>query len=224
MTRTRLVLLSAALFAALMALASQLNADWANALDASVETWLDTHRSARLRVDSAGAFRFLGSPIHVGSAALAFGALLSARNRSALPALLIVGGVGVGVGMEQALKATIGRTPATLAALHDGSLVAYQHSYPSGHVTGSAALLGMSAVCLGAQCNRATKTVLAALVVAGVLAVAFLALYSRAHICTDVIGGMFLGGAIVALGAATLAPSARPATHDAAQPVAAPAS
>jgi undecaprenyl-diphosphatase len=66
-------------------------------------------------------------------------------------------------------------------------------------VTGTAALLGSIAVCLGAGRSRAVKTVLAGLVVTAVLAVAWLALYIGAHTFTDVIGGMLLGGGIVAV-------------------------
>jgi len=134
------------------------------------------------------------------------GTLLSVQARSAMRGLLVTGGVALGVIIEQTLKATIGRTPETLAALHNGSMVAYQHSFPSGHVTGAATLLGMIAVCLGLGRSRTFKAALAVPVVAGVLCVAFLALYSRAHIFSDVIGGMFLGGGIVAMGAALLAP------------------
>jgi undecaprenyl-diphosphatase len=41
-------------------------------------------------------------------------------------------------------------------------------------------------------------------VVAGVLLVAFVAVYAKAHTFSDVIGGMILGGAIVSLGAGAL--------------------
>jgi len=80
---------------------------------------------------------------------------------------------------------------------------------PSGHVTGATTLLGTIAVCLGARRSRAVKAALAAVVAAGVGFVAFLALYSQAHIFGDVLGGMVLGAALVALGNAALLPSAR---------------
>ena len=63
----------------------------------------------------------------------------------------------------------------------------------------------MIAVCLGVGRSRAVKVALAAPVVAGVLFVAFISVYSEPHVFTDVIGGMILGGAIVSLGAAVLA-------------------
>ena len=50
----------------------------------------------------------------------------------------------------------------------------------------------------------AVRTALALLVVASAGAVAVLALYTGAHTFSDVIGGMLLGGAIVALGAAAV--------------------
>jgi len=202
--RLALIMLAAGLFTVLAALALHVNADWLTTLDDSVETWLNAHRSQRWRVDADGAFSYVGRPFHVAAAGAVAGTLLSLQARSAMRGLLVLGGVGLGVIMEQTLKATIGRTPETLAALHDGSLVAYQHSFPSGHVTGAATLLGMIAVCLGVGHSRAFKAALAVPVIIGVLCVAFLALYSRAHIFSDVLGGMFLGGGIVALGAAVL--------------------
>ena len=204
--RMALIMLAAGLFTVLVALAVEVNADWLTSLDDSMERWLDAHRSRRWQVDADGAFSYLGRPFHVASVGVVAGALLSLQARSAIRGLLVIGGVGAGLVLEQTFKAIVRRTPETLAALHDGSLVAYQHSFPSGHVTGACTLLGMIAVCLGVGRGRAVKGGLAILVVTGVLCVAGLALYSRAHIFSDVIGGMFLGGAIVAVGAAVLTP------------------
>lgn len=202
--RLSLAFLAAGLFAALAALAVGINAEWISTLDASVETWVGAHRSRRWLLDAAGIFRFVGEPVHVAGAALVFGTVLSLRARSALPGVLIVGGIGVGVVVEQTLKAIVGRTSTTVAELQDKQPLAFEHSFPSGHVTGTAALLGMIAVCLGTGRSRAVKTALAVPVVAGVLAVAFIAMYVRAHTFSDVIGGMLLGGAIVTLGAVVL--------------------
>jgi len=49
--------------------------------------------------------------------------------------VVVVGGVAVGVAVEETLKAVITRTPSTLAELDDGSLLEYAHFFPSGHVT-----------------------------------------------------------------------------------------
>lgn len=202
--RLALAFLAAGLFSALAALAVGIDAEWIVTLDTSIETWVGAHRSRRWLLDAAVIFRFVGEPVYVAGAALVCGTLLSLRARSALPGVLIVGGIALGVVVEQALKAVVGRTSTAVAELQDKQPLAFEHSFPSGHVTGSAALLGMIAVCLGAGRRRAVKAALAVPVVAGVLAVAFIAMYVRAHTFSDVIGGMLLGGAIVTLGAVLL--------------------
>lgn len=201
----RWFLLAAGLLAALIAMAVGINADWLTTLDTSVESWFDAHRSRRWKVDASGIFRFIGSPVHVASAAGACGGLLSLRARSVIPVVLVVGGVGIGVAAEQTFKALVTRTSTAVAELQERSVLQhFEHAFPSGHVTGSAALLGMIAVCLGTGASRTVRIALAVPVVAGVLFVGFIALYSMAHTFTDVIGGMLLGGAIVSLGAAVL--------------------
>lgn len=192
------ILLSVGLFAALGLLAAAVNTDWAVGLDTGVAEWFDGQRTPRREVEADGVFGYLGRPIHVLVPAMVFGALLSWRARSVMPGLCVVGGVGAGAVLEATLKAVVGRTATT------DPLVYYQHSYPSGHVTGAAALLGMIAVCLGVGAGRGVRAVLAGAAGAGVLSVAVLALYTGAHTCTDVIGGLLLGGAIVAAGAAVL--------------------
>ena len=197
-------LLSAGLFSVLAMLAIEINAQWMTALDTSAWNWFNAHRSPYWQVDADGIFSYIGRPFHVAAAGVVSGTLLALQGRSVKRAVLVIATVGAGAAAEQTLKAIVERTPANLAELHDGSLLAYAHSFPSGHVTGSATLLGTIAVCLGAGRSRAAKVTLAAVVAAGVLFVAFLAMYSRAHLFTDVIGGMVLGGALVALGTAVL--------------------
>jgi membrane-associated phospholipid phosphatase len=193
-----LVLLAAGLAGLLGALALSLSAQWCSAADTVIADWFDTHRTRRRDAEAGGVFGYIGRPLHVLVVAAISGTLLSLRARSVLPALLVTGGVGLGAAVEGTLKAIVGRTATTAPLEH------YQHSYPSGHVTGAAALLGLIAVCLGAVAGRTARTVLAIAAVGGVVFVAFLALYTAAHTFTDVIGGMLLGGSIVALGAAVL--------------------
>jgi undecaprenyl-diphosphatase len=200
------MLVAVGLFAALLAVAAGINSDPLSGIDTAVAEWFDAHRNRERNREDAGIFGYLGRPIHVLVVAAVCGALLSARARSAVPALSVVGGVGVGAAVEATLKSVIGRTATS------GPLLHYPHTFPSGHVTGTAALLGMIAVCLGAGRGRAVKTALAVLVTCAVLFVAYLALYIGAHTFTDVIGGMLLGGAIVAAGSAVLAAAGRAAS------------
>lgn len=199
--RAPLLLLATALFAALLTLAFTINVPSLTEVDRSVWNWFDVHQSPGWHVDSDGAFSYLGKPFHVAAAGVVGGALLSLAARSVTPLLLVAGSVAAGVVVEHILKAVITRTAeiAPMASLD------YQHSFPSGHVTGSLTLLGTMAVCLGAPRSGAWRAALAGLALAGVVTVALLALYSYAHTFTDVIGGSLLGGAIVALAAVVLA-------------------
>ena len=192
-----------------------INAEWLAALDVSVETWFQAHRSRKRQVEATEIYRFLGEPVYAASAGVVCGTLLALRARSAIPGFLVVGGVGIGFVVVQVLKAMVGRTSTAVVELQFGmnlflgvhdprSLYQFAHTFPSGHLTGSVALLGMIAVCLGVGRSRVVKVALTVPVVAGVLFVALLALLSMAHPFTDVIGGMILGGAIVSLGAAVL--------------------
>jgi undecaprenyl-diphosphatase len=198
-------------------LALEINSEFLTSLDASVSNWFDEHRQHRGHGDSLGIFVFIGNPIHVAVAGLVSGSLLALQARSALRLIVVTGTVGLGAVIEQTLKAMTDRTHETLAALD-----AYTHTFPSGHVTGAAALFGMIAVCLGTGRGPTVRATLTFAATFGVLAVAVLALYVRAHVFTDVIGGMANGGALVALGAAMIvsptggapaAPDKRQFTH-----------
>lgn len=205
------MLLSAGHVSVLMVLALQINSVWLTDLDTSVWNWVDAHRGSRgLRELAGQLFNFIGKPLHVAIAGVVSGTLLAWRARSPLRAVVVVGAVGIGAIVEQILKAVVTRTPDNLAKLGEGSpfdmakVAEFAHSYPSGHVTGAATLLGTIAVCACVGRPRRAQTTWAAVVVLAVLFVAALALYVRAHIFGDVLGGMFLGGAIVAAGAAII--------------------
>lgn len=198
-----LALLSSGLFAALLAIAGCLSTIWVEGLDSTVSHLFATSRTNRSFVLADSTFRYIGDPKDVAIVAAVCGALLSLWRRSIVPLLLVMGGVAVSVTVEHTLKALVGRT-IYLDELGRQSevLLEYIHSYPSGHVAGSAALLGMMAVVVGTGRGRAVRAALGAVVIVCVLAVAVMALYVHAHLVSDVIGGMFLGGAIVSLGAA----------------------
>ncbi|GAY13446.1 hypothetical protein MSZK_01720 [Mycobacterium sp. shizuoka-1] len=213
--RLALILLAAGLFAVLTIMAVEINSAWMTALDSSVWDWFNAHRTPQKHGHSAELFIYIGRPVHVAIAGLVSGALLAAAARSITRLVVVTGTVGMGALIEQTFKLLVERTPESLSTLRDGStldwpeLDHYVHSFPSGHVTGSATLLGTIAVCLAAGRSRAVKLAFAIPAVLGVVFVGCLALYVRAHVFTDVVGGMVLGGALVALSAAVVVKTSR---------------
>jgi undecaprenyl-diphosphatase len=202
-----LVFAAFGLLAALLAVASVISTEWIERLDLSVAEHFGAHKSRKTTMIADSIFGYIGRPEGVGITAAAVGTLLSIRARSAFPVILVMGAVAASVTIEHVLKATLGR--AVHASLeHSSLLLDYIHSYPSGHVAGSTALLGTIAVVLGRGVRRKTKRMLAGAVVVCVLSVAIMALYVHAHLFSDVVGGMFLGAGVVALAAALLRASA----------------
>ncbi|MCV7424319.1 phosphatase PAP2 family protein [Mycobacterium yunnanensis] len=208
------MMLSAGHLSVLMVLALQINSVWLTDLDTWVWNWVDAHRGSRgLRELAGHTFNFIGKPFHVAIAGVVSGTLLAWRARSPLRAVVVIGAVGIGAIVEQILKAVVTRSPDNLAKLGEGSpfdmarVAEFAHSYPSGHVTGAATLLGTIAVCASVGRSRRVRTTWAAVVVLAVLFVAALALYVRAHLFGDVVGGMFLGATIVAAGSALISRS-----------------
>jgi membrane-associated phospholipid phosphatase len=205
--RVALVLVAAGLSALLGALTVGMNADWLVSIDTALENWSDKHRTDRRGELAVELWRFLGDPLHALIAAVLSGSLLSLRMRSPVALVLVTGAVGVGVGVEETLKATI-----------------YPHSFPSGHVTVATTLFGMIAVCLAAGDSRLAKVSLGFLVAESVLVVVGLAIFTGAHTFADLLGGMVLGTAILAWGAVILdfTRRQRPRTTSEQRPVAPP--
>lgn len=192
--RVALVGLAAVLFAVLAALAAGEVPQWLAAADDSAQDWSDRHRTDRRGELASDLWAFLGSPLNALIAAMTGGGLLSLRARSATPVVLVMGAVGAGVAVATTLKAVIA-----------------PHGFPSGHVTVTVTLLGMIAVGLAAGDSLLAKAAVGVLVAQSVLLVVALAVYTGAHTLTDAVGGIALGGGIVALGAAILSgPAYRP--------------
>lgn len=181
------VWLAGGLSVVLAGLAVKLDGGTLTRLDATVDAWFAGHRSPVLKAEAGVVYGYLGDPLHVAAVVVFCATLLALVARSAIRAVVIPALVGVGVVIEETIKTIV----------HPG--------FPSGHVTGAVVFFGMCAVCLGVGRGAATKAALALFAAAGVLPIAFLALYSGAHTVSHVIGGMILGSALVAAGAAILA-------------------
>jgi membrane-associated phospholipid phosphatase len=178
---------------------------WVTAFDAPTACWIGNslHRSHGLDEASLITAR-LGNRVTVAAAGLIGGALLAWRARSLRPAAVVIGTVGGAVLVSTAMKAVIYR-PLTEAEIQASPLLSTEHHpFPSGHVAGIGALLGIIAVCIAVGRSRIVQALAATLVVAGVAIVAFSRLYMGLHWLSDVIGGALLAGVFVILGTLAL--------------------
>jgi membrane-associated phospholipid phosphatase len=178
---------------------------WVTAFDAPTASWIRSvgHRSHGL--DEASLMTaWLGTPVKVAAAGLIGGALLAWRARSLRPGAVVIGTVGGAVLANTAISAVIYR-PLTEAEIQAQPLLSTEHhSFPSGHVAGIGALLGIIAACIAVGRSRIAQALATVLVVAGVVIVAFSRLYLGAHWLSDVIGGAFVAGVFVILGTVAL--------------------
>ncbi len=125
----------------------------------------------------------LGSPVATAAAAVICAALLSWRARSRVPGIVVIGTVSAAALASTALKAVVDRPR---PPLQWQLVLETDPSFPSGHVTGTAALLGITAVCVGMGRSRTVRAWLAGGVVTGVLVIAASRLYLGVHWLTDV--------------------------------------
>jgi len=178
---------------------------WVTAFDAPTASWIRSvgHRSHGL--DEASLItRWLGTPVKVAAAALIGGALLAWRARSLRPGAVVIGTVGGAVLANTAIRAVIYR-PVTEAEIQASPLLSTEHHpFPSGHVAGIGALLGIIAVCIAIGRSRTVQALLTVLVGAGVVLVAFSRLYLGHHWLSDIMGGALLAGLAVILGTVAL--------------------
>ena len=132
---------------------------WVTAFDASTACWIGNslHRSHGLDEASSITAR-LGNPVTVAAAGLIGGALLAWRARSLRPGVVVIGTVGGAVLASTAMKAVIYR-PLTEAEIQASPLLSTgHHPFPSGHVAGIGALLGIIAVCIAVGRSRSVQT------------------------------------------------------------------
>jgi membrane-associated phospholipid phosphatase len=178
---------------------------WVTAFDAPTASWIgnSVHRSHSLD-EASWITASLGSPVKVAVAGLIGGALLAWRARSLRPGVVVIGTVGGAVLARTAIGAVIYR-PVTEAEIQASPFLSTEHHpFPSGHVAGIGALLGIIAVCIAIGRSRIVQALLTVLVGAGVVIVAFSRLYLGHHWLSDVIGGALLAGVFVILGTVAL--------------------
>jgi membrane-associated phospholipid phosphatase len=170
------------------------------ALDHAVLGWMIDHRRDWLTT-VAIIITNAGSPVAVGLLAAAAAALLWWRRRSPMSAVVVVATLAVATGVSTVTKEIVGaqRPPGAVQLLRE-----VDPSFPSGHVTGSLALLGIVGVVLSRGRRRVIRFALASAVAVATVAVALTRLYLGVHWLTDVGGGLLLGGAAVLVGSVAL--------------------
>jgi undecaprenyl-diphosphatase len=145
--------------------------------------------------DAAVTVTTIGAPVGVAVVAVVVAVILAWRQHSPRPAVVLLGSLMTAGACNMWTKFAVGRDRPHASA-HLITEVGF--SYPSGHVAGSAALIGaMLLLYLQGSHGRLSRAV--AVVGAGlaVTAVAASRLYLGVHWLTDVIGGLLLGSAVV---------------------------
>jgi membrane-associated phospholipid phosphatase len=203
---------SAGLLAALTSLTLAINSHgWASRLDTATTSWMAAHRSLGLDV-AATVITDFGSPVATAAVGVICAALLSWTTRSVIAGIVIIGTVGAAAAASTALKAVVDRPR---PPLQWQAVLETDPSFPSGHVTGTAALLGIIAVVVGNDRASATRAWLTVGVVTGVVLVAATRLYLGVHWLTDVTAGAILAALFVLIGAAVFdALNRRPGRRD----------
>jgi membrane-associated phospholipid phosphatase len=165
------------------------------AFDHQVLSWMVNHRSPGLTT-LAIAVTNAGSPLATGVIAAIAAAVLWWRSGSPRPAILVLLTLAAAGTTSTMSKVIVGAArPARSIQL----VVETDSSYPSGHVTGTLAVLGALTVVIGHRTSRAAHGVLIALGAAVTALVAVTRLYLGVHWVTDVMGGLLLGGAAVVI-------------------------
>lgn len=186
-----------ALLAVFVLLAVQVHfAGWLTGADAPTLDWFVQHRSpgwttAAIYVTTAG------GPVATVLIAVVSAAVVSLRSRSPLSGAVLIGTVGAAAVASTVIKTVVERPrPAAATQL----LAETDFSFPSGHVTGTVALLGALVVVLGARRRTPVRVAMACAAAAIAATVAVTRMYLGVHYLTDVIGGALLGTAAVVAG------------------------
>ncbi len=165
------------------------------AFDHAVLAWMVSHRTPGLTL-LAIAVTTVGSPVGVAVIAVVAAGLSWWRRGSPRPAILILATLTVAGAVSTLSKIIVGaHRPGQAVQV----LVETDQSFPSGHVTGTLALVGALVVVIGHHSGRALSAVSIVLAAVVTAAVALTRLYLGVHWVTDIAGGLLLGGGTVVL-------------------------
>lgn len=167
-------------------------------IDSTVMDWMVAHRAEPL-VPAVSAVSDLFGPALVSLWTLLIVAILIVRDRSIERGLAVVAGVAGAAMITELVKLVVSR-PRPPMHDHPG-ITEMTYSYPSGHVTGTAALALTTALVVTTAAAPAVRRVAVVIAVAITVVAAATRLYLGVHWVSDVIAAM-----AVATAAALTAP------------------
>ncbi|WP_051461492.1 phosphatase PAP2 family protein [Tomitella biformata] len=182
----------AVLFAALTAQVAA--SGWLTGGDGPTLDWLMAHRSATW-TSIAKFITNAGGPAGTIAIGVVIAAFLTWRTRRVVPGAAVLGTVAIAAVANTVMKSLIGRErPPVLTHLVDETDL----SYPSGHVAGTTALVGVVLlVYIAGRPSRVRAGIAAAAAVLVVAVVALTRLYLGVHWLSDTLGGALLGTTVV---------------------------
>ncbi|WP_179273966.1 phosphatase PAP2 family protein [Rhodococcoides fascians] len=173
---------------------------WLTGADAPVTRWFVDHRSPALD-ELATSITTAGGPAETAALGLLIGVISVWRTKHYGPVLVMLVTVGSASMLCTIVKLIVGRErPPQAIQL----MLETDASFPSGHVTGTAALLMVLALMAGARRSRAVRTLFFGIALALTVAVACTRMYLGVHWLTDVVAGALLAAGAVTLGGYTL--------------------
>jgi membrane-associated phospholipid phosphatase len=164
---------------------------YGTAFDHAVLNFMVSHRNPLLTT-WASAVTNVFSPVGTGAIAIIAGVVLWRRLESPRPALVVVFTLAVAGTVSTVTKLLVGaHRPAAAVQLISET----DPSFPSGHVTGTVALLGALTVVVGHHTGRVARATLFTITVLAAVAAGLTRLYLGVHWADDILGGLLLGSA-----------------------------
>lgn len=169
---------------------------WLTGADGPITHWVVGHRHPSLDAVALAVTTVAGPP-ETAAAGVIIAALLVWRTRRYAAAVILLATVGGAAITCTVIKLVVGRDRPPVATQ---LVLETDHSFPSGHVTGTATLLLMAALVVGQHISSTVRTVLVAAAIAIAALVAASRVYLGVHWLTDVFAGFLLAAVAVTLG------------------------
>lgn len=189
---------AAGLLAALVVLAVQaLRGGWFVQVDHAVTGWVVAHRTSTLDSAALAVTNAFG-PVGTAAVTALVAVVVAVRFRSYPGGFAIIATVGGVAALCTLTKLLVARARPPIAIQET---LETDYSFPSGHVTATAALFGVLALLVGLGRSQLVKRLCLAAAAIVVLAVALSRLYLGVHWLTDVAAAALLGSAAATIGA-----------------------